>query len=148
MAIFCQAFIIQFTGKMEDKLFTKLDEQKYQINRLQSLNRIAYSRIDELHNTIQELEQRMKVIIKELHNVRQFSIDMLNDYSKTIQQEYDKKLEAEQRAAQEYAYQMENHYREMVEYQEYLFTDTESDDNWRLLMQYIDETEYSPNDFS
>jgi len=136
----CQAVIIKLTGKYSSvnmaspkrELFSNYDELKFNVQRLQQLNHIAYGRIDELHETIFKMEERMRALTAELRNVRNFSVDMLNDYQRCIQKEYEKKLEAEQRAAQEYAYEMEQHFQEMVEWQEHIFDD--SDEHWSLLL--------------
>lgn len=147
----CQAVIIKFAGKCTGQqlamdrdavqnLFNRSDEQKWEINKLRQLNNIAYGRIDELHDTIFKMEQKIKALTEELRNVRNFSIDYLNDFQQAINQEYEAKLRAEQEAAQRYAHEMDSHLQSMIEWQEHLFSDVDSEENWRLLLECNDDT--------
>lgn len=147
----CQDVIFKFAGKRRGQqlamdrddvqnLFNRYDEQKWEINKLRQLNNIAYGRIDELHDILFKMEQKIKALTEELKNVRNFSIDYLNDFQNAIHQEYEAKLRREQEAAQQYMHEMDSHLQSMIEWQEHLFSDVDSEENWRLLLECNDDT--------
>lgn len=118
---------------------------KYENQRLKNLYHMAIQRIDELHDNIHKLEGRVNAIASELKNVRNFSIDLLEDYGRTVGEIFDEKLRADQEAAAKCAYDMEQAFQEMIDYKDHCMENVDEDELWKLIIEnhgdeYVDLT--------
>jgi len=127
-----------------DKL-DQITELKYENQRIKNLYQMALGRIDELHDNLYKLEARVNAIASELQNVRNFSIDLLEDYGRTVGEIFDAKLKKDQENAAKCAYEMEQAFEEMIQYKEHCMDNTDEDELWKLIIEnhgdeYIDLT--------
>jgi sugar-specific transcriptional regulator TrmB len=111
------------------------NEMRYEIRRLQKLNDMAYDRIDELHDTIHKMEVKFQAMASELKAVRNFSIDMVNDYAlnfkHTIKRKYEMDIESAQQAKEE----LEATYEEGIEWMEECLQNEDSDALWKIILE-------------
>lgn len=121
---------MQPTLTTEEALNKALQERNYE----RTMKLFAYERVDELHDTVHKMESRLNAMVTELRNVREFMKDYVVYYEKQMREILDQKWERERRAAEEANYDMENHYREMVEYFEEQF-DEDSDALWKIILE-------------
>lgn len=111
----------------------EFEDLKYENKRIKTLYNMAVSRIDELHDAVHKMEIRMEAMAKELRNVRNFSIDLLEDYGRTVGEIFDAKLRRDQENASKCAYELEQAFEEMVEWKDAEFED--SDYLWKLIIE-------------
>lgn len=109
------------------------DEMAYEIKRLKTLNNMQLSRIDELHESMWKMEEKFKAISEELHNVRNFSIDLLVDYQQAINHAQKEKAKKDREAIEEYERELDWIYKEAIEWKEEQFC--ESEDLWKIIME-------------
>lgn len=113
----------------------QIDELRYEIKRLQYLNRLSYERIDELHDTIHQMERKFQAMAKELNAVRNFSIDLVNDYSMNFKHIINRKYELDIQAAQDAHDEMEATYQEGMEWMEECLKNEDSDALWKIILE-------------
>lgn len=109
------------------------EDLKLENKRIKTLYNMAVSRIDELHEVVHKMELRMEAMAKELKNVRNFSIDLLEDYGRTVGEIFDAKLRRDQENAARCAHELEEAFQEMVEWKDGEFED--SDYLWKLIIE-------------
>ena len=117
------------------RLKMDLQELKYQNQRLNNLYQMALCRIDELHDSIHKLERKVNAIGSELKNVRNFSIDLLEDYGKTVGEIFDAKLRNDEKNAHQCAEELEQAFQEMIDYKEHMMENVEEDELWKLIIE-------------
>jgi hypothetical protein len=111
------------------------DELRYEVKRLQQLNNIAYGRIDELHNQMHNIEKRFEAAAEELKRVRNFSIDLMNDYAKHFKWVIQRKYELDIQAAQDARDELDAGYQEGIEWMEECLTNEDSDALWKIILE-------------
>jgi ferritin-like protein len=120
--------IFKFAGKMEDEL-------RYELKKQQTLNKIAYDRIDELHDTLYKMEQRINAMAQELRAVRNFSIDIVNDFGKHFKHVINRKFELDIQAAQDCHDELQAGYEEGIEWMEECLQNEDSDALWKIILE-------------
>lgn len=118
---------------MNDRLTN--DELRYEVQRLQSLNSIAYNRIDELHDQMHKMEKKFEAMAKELRNIRNFSIDLMEDYAKHFKWVIQRKYELDIQAAQDARDELDQGYQEGIEWMEECLQSEDSDSLWKIILE-------------
>jgi ferritin-like protein len=111
------------------------DELRYELNKQRTLNNLAYERIDELHETIYNMEQRINAMAKELKNVRNFSIDIVNDFGQHFQHVINRKWELDVQAAQDAHDELAAGYQEGIEWMEESLMNEDSEALWKIILE-------------
>ena len=119
---------IQFTTEEYNTL-------QNEVKRLTFLNDLAFDRIDELHEKIYEMESKFTAAAQELKRVRNFSIDIMNDYSKHFKWVLQRKYELDIQAAQDAHDELEAGYTEGIEWMEECLANEESDALWKIILE-------------
>lgn len=111
------------------------EELRFELAKQRTLNTLAYERIDELHDTIYSMEKRLDAMAKELKNVRNFSIDIVNDFGAHFKHVINRKWELDIQAAQDAHDELEAGYNEGIEWMEECLQNEESEALWKIILE-------------
>lgn len=108
---------------------------KNELNKQRTLNNLAYERIDELHETIYKMELKLQAIGEELQRVRNFSIDIVNDFGQHFKRVINRKWELDIQAAQDAHDELQAGYEEGIEWMEECLQNEDSEALWKIILE-------------
>ncbi len=112
-----------------------MEDLQQELNKQRTLNNLAYERIDELHDVIYNMEQRVNAMAQELKAVRNFSIDLVNDFGKHFKHVINRKFELDIQAAQDCHDELEAGCQESIEWMEECLQNEDSDALWKIILE-------------
>jgi predicted RNase H-like nuclease (RuvC/YqgF family) len=111
----------------------KMDELRYEVKRLRTVNNFQVNRIDELHDQVFKMEEKFRAMAEELRSVRSFSIDLLVDHQNAVNEAIKAKFDRDRETAEQFNRELDYIFQEAIEWKNEEFC--ESDDLWKVIME-------------